>query len=332
MKYLRLLFDDFTLALIAVVAAATWWPCEGDGAEAFAWLTRIAIGLLFFLHGAKLSRAALRSGASHWRLHLVVFFCTFAMFPALGLVLRPLAAPLLGEPLYLGVLFLCALPATVQSAIAFTSIARGNVPAAICSAAASSLLGIFITPLLVMLLMSVDGVGVHLDAIGKIALQLFAPFAAGQFARRWIGEWVNRNRTWLNRVDQGSILLVVYTAFSDAVVQGIWRSVPPSRLIALALFCCLLLAIVLWATRALALRLGFGIEDRITILFAGSKKSMATGVPMAQVMFAGSAVGVFILPLMMFHQIQLMVCAVLAQRLSRRGEEAAPTVAALPMA
>ncbi|MEP7138338.1 MAG: bile acid:sodium symporter family protein [Caldimonas sp.] len=332
MKYLRLLFDDFTLALIAVVAAATWWPCEGNGAEFFAWLTRIAIGLLFFLHGAKLSSAALRSGAGHWRLHLVVFLCTFAMFPALGLALRPLAAPLLGEPLYLGVLFLCALPATVQSAIAFTSIARGNVPAAICSAAASSLLGIFITPLLVMLLMSVDGVGVHLDAIGKIALQLFVPFAAGQLARRWIGEWVNRNRSWLNRVDQASILLVVYTAFSDAVVQGIWRSVPPSRLIALALFCCLLLAIVLWATRALALRLGFGIEDRITILFAGSKKSMATGVPMAQVMFAGSAVGVFILPLMMFHQIQLMVCAVLAQRLARRGEEAAPAVAILPVA
>ncbi len=332
MKYFRLLFDDFTLALIAVVAAATWWPCEGDGAAFFAWLTRVAIALLFFLHGAKLSSAALRSGASHWRLHLLVFFCTFAMFPVLGLALKPLAEPLLGSQLYLGVLYLCALPGTVQSAIAFTSIARGNVPAAICSAAASSLIGIFVTPLLVMLMMSVDGAGVHLDAIGKITLQLFVPFAAGQFARRWIGHWINRNRTWLTRVDQGSILLVVYTAFSDAVVQGIWRSVPPSRLIALAFVCCLLLAVVLWATGALARRLGFGIADRITILFAGSKKSMATGVPMAQVMFAGSAVGIFILPLMMFHQIQLMVCGVLAQRLARRGEEAAPTVAALPMA
>ncbi len=51
---------------------------------------------------------------------------------------------------------------------------------------------------------------------------------------------------------------------------------------------------------------------------------MATGVPMAQVLFATSAVGTIILPLMIFHQIQLMVCAVLAQRYAQREEEPEP--------
>ncbi len=322
MAHLRLLFDNFTLALLAVIAIATFLPCEGQGAVIFGWATTLAIALLFFMHGAKLSREAILTGAGHWRLHLLVFGCTFVMFPLLGLALKPLLTPMVGNDLYLGILYLCALPATVQSAIAFTSLARGNIPAAICSAAASSLLGIFLTPVLVMLLLGVEGeAGSTLDSIGKIVLQLLVPFIAGQFARRWIGAWVTRNKGWLKSVDQGSILLVVYTAFSDAVVEGLWQLIPLSRLVALTLVCCALLALVLWLTHWLARRLGFNLEDRITILFAGSKKSLATGVPMAQVLFASSAAGMIILPLMIFHQIQLMVCAVLAQRYAQRDEE-----------
>ncbi|MCF6783564.1 bile acid:sodium symporter family protein [Stutzerimonas stutzeri] len=330
MAHVRLLFDNFTLALLAVIAIATFLPCEGQGAVIFGWATTLAIALLFFMHGAKLSREAILAGAGHWRLHLLVFACTFVMFPLLGLALKPLLTPMVGTELYLGILYLCALPATVQSAIAFTSLARGNIPAAICSAAASSLLGIFLTPVLVMLLLGVEGeAGSTLDSIGKIVLQLLVPFIAGQIARRWIGAWVTRNKGWLKFVDQGSILLVVYTAFSDAVVEGLWHLIPLSRLLALTLVCCALLALVLWLTHFLARRLGFNLEDRITILFAGSKKSLATGVPMAQVLFASSAVGMIILPLMIFHQIQLMVCAVLAQRYAQREEpEPSPEVAA----
>jgi len=321
MSKLRILFDNFTLALLAVMAIATVFPCEGRGAVFFDWLTTLAIALLFFMHGAKLSREAILAGAGHWRLHLLVFACTFVMFPLLGLALKPVLTPLVGDELYLGMLYLCALPATVQSAIAFTSLARGNIPAAICSAAASSLIGIFLTPLLVLLLMGVEGeAGSTLDSIGKIVLQLLVPFVAGQIARRWIGAWVTRNKGWLKSVDQGSILLVIYVAFSGAVVEGLWQLVPLTHLLGLLLACCLLLAIVLWLTQFLAKRLGFDLEDRITIIFAGSKKSLATGVPMAQVLFATNAVGMIILPLMIFHQIQLMVCTVLAQRYARRPE------------
>lgn len=319
MKYLRMLFDLFTLTLLAVVAAATVLPCQGQGAQVFGWLTNLAIGLLFFLHGAKLSREAIIAGAGHWRLHLVVFSCTFALFPLLGLAFKPLFLPLVGNELYLGMLYLCALPATVQSAIAFTSLARGNVPAAICSAAASSLLGIVLTPLLVMLLLGADGeTGSGLDAVLKITLQLLVPFVAGQLARRWIGGWAKRHARWLKLVDQGSILLVVYTAFSDALVTGLWQSVSPQHLAGLFAVCAVLLAAILLATHLVGRLFGFNLQDRITILFAGSKKSLATGVPMAQVLFVGSGIGAMILPLMLFHQIQLMVCAVLAQHYARR--------------
>lgn len=317
----RLLPDNFTLTLLAVVLAATLLPASGQVATAFEWITNLAIALLFFMHGAKLSRQAIVAGAGHWRLHLLVFSCTFILFPLLGLALRPALEPLLGSELFMGMLYLCALPATVQSAIAFTSLARGNVAAAICSAAASSLLGIFITPLLVAVLMGVHGDnGSTLDAIGKISLQLLLPFILGQIAQRWIGGWVTQNKNWLKYVDQSSILLVVYTAFSAAVIGGLWQQVPLVTLLAVVVACCVLLALALLLTHLLGKWLGFNLEDRITILFCGSKKSLATGVPMAQVLFAGGAIGVLILPLMLFHQIQLMVCAVLAQRYAQRKD------------
>ncbi|OPA88647.1 bile acid:sodium symporter [Pseudomonas fluorescens] len=317
----RFLPDNFTLTLIATVVLASLLPASGQTAVAFGWVTNLAIALLFFLHGAKLSRQAIVAGAGHWRLHLLVFSLTFVLFPLLGLALKPVLSPLIGKDLYMGMLYLCALPATVQSAIAFTSLARGNIPAAICSAAASSLFGIFLTPLLVTLLLNVHGEGSStVDAILKISVQLLLPFIAGQIARRWIGAWVGRNKAWLKFVDQGSILLVVYGAFSEAVNEGIWHQIPLWELGGLVVACCVLLALVLVVSALLGKAFGFSQEDRITILFCGSKKSLATGVPMAQVLFAGASMGVLILPLMLFHQIQLMVCAALAQRYAKRPE------------
>ena len=328
--------DNFTLALVATVTAATLLPARGAMAAFFDGATVFAIALLFFLHGAKLSREAVIAGASHWRLHLTVVASTFLLFPLLGFALKPLLSPLVTPELYLGVLFLCALSATVQSAIAFTSIARGNVPAAICSASASSFIGIFLTPLLVGVLIGSQtpgGGGDSLHAIGKIIVQLLLPFIAGQAARSWIGGWVDRNKGLLRFVDQGSILLVVYVAFSAAVLQGLWHQVPLRSLAGLLLVNAVLLALVLLFTRYAARLQGFDRADEITTVFCGSKKSLASGIPMAKVLFAGHAVGVIVLPLMLFHQMQLMVCAVLAQKYAARREDnaiATPAAAVAP--
>ncbi|AUA33350.1 bile acid:sodium symporter [Pseudomonas sp. SGAir0191] len=323
--------DNFTISLLVTVAVASLLPCSGEVAVAFAWLTNISIALLFFMHGAKLSQQAVLAGAGHWKLHLTVFSATFILFPLIGLALRPVLAPVIGEELYMGILYLCALPSTVQSSIAFVSLARGNVPAAICSAAASSLFGIFLTPIIVALIMnsgSSDGGSSTLDAIEKITVQLLLPFVAGQIARRWIGKWVDKHKGTLKYLDQSSILLVVYTAFSSAVIGGIWHQVPAASLGTLIVVCIVILAVALTLTAIIGKRLGFNQEDRITILFCGSKKSLATGVPMAQVLFSASTIGMIILPVMLFHQIQLMVCAVLAQRYSTRAIEAESKLAA----
>jgi sodium/bile acid cotransporter 7 len=316
----RFLPDNFTLSLITTVVIASLLPCRGVAADAFNALTTIAIALLFFMHGAKLSTEAIVAGATHWRLHVLVFCSTFIMFPLIGLALQPIFAPLITPALFAGVLFLCVLPSTVQSSIAFTSIARGNVSAAVCSASASSLVGIFLTPLVASLIVHTQG-SAHtsvLKSMGSIVLQLLVPFLAGHFARRWIGSWIERRKSVLRFVDQGSILLVVYVAFSEAVVEGLWHHLSLLSLLLLVVVCGVLLAIALLITGFAAKQLGFNRADQITIIFCGSKKSLASGIPMAKVIFASNAVGAVVLPLMLFHQIQLMTCAVLAQRWGAR--------------
>jgi sodium/bile acid cotransporter 7 len=231
----------------------------------------------------------------------------------LGLTARAVAPGLLPAPLWAGLLLLCVLPSTVQSSIAFTSIARGNVPAALCAATASNLLGMVLTPLLAGLLLHTHG-GFSVHAVGEIAMQLLLPFLAGQLARPWIGDWMSNNRSLLNIVDRGSILLVVYVAFSEGVTQGIWHQLDLATLGTLLLVDIALLVSVLGLTTLASRLLGFSRADEIAVVFCGSKKSLASGLPMATVLFAGQSAGLIVLPLMLFHQVQLMACAAMARR------------------
>ncbi|WP_189539757.1 bile acid:sodium symporter family protein [Streptomyces gelaticus] len=312
--------DPYILALIGTVVLAAILPASGTAADVAGGASTGAIAFLFFLYGARLSTAEAMDGFKHWRLHLTVLICTFAVFPLLGLVARGLVPYILTPQLHSGFLFLCLVPSTIQSSIAFTSIARGNVPAAICAGSFSSIAGIFLTPLLAAALLGGNGGGFSADVLLRIGVQLLLPFVAGQLLRRWIGGFITRHRKLLGRVDRGSILLVVYTAFSEGMVAGIWHQVTPARLGALLGAEALLLALMLALTWYGAKRLGFDRADRIAIQFAGSKKSLAAGLPMASVLF-GAQASLAVLPLMLFHQMQLMVCAVIAKRRSRDAEE-----------
>jgi solute carrier family 10 (sodium/bile acid cotransporter), member 7 len=309
----RLNIDPYIASILGMVVVASVLPAHGVGMTLASGAGTGAIALMFFLQGARLAPQAALAGARHWRLHAVVLSSTFLLFPAIGLTARAIAPSLLTPPLWGGLLMLCLLPSTVQSSIAFTSIARGNVAAALCAATASNLFGILLTPLLAGLLLSAHG-GFSARAVGDIVVQLLLPFAAGQLARPLIGQWVGHHKALTSFVDRGSILLIVYVAFSEGVTHGIWHQLDAEHFATLLLLDAGLLAAVLLATSAISRLLGFGRADQITIVFCGSKKSLASGLPMASVLFAGQSVGLIVLPLMLFHQIQLMVCAALARR------------------
>ncbi|VAX76842.1 Putative symporter YfeH [Serratia symbiotica] len=310
----RLHINQFVLVLILVVSTASIFPCTGGWKIFLSYLTSAAIALLFFMRGAKLSHPTVSASMKHWRLHLVVFISTFALFPLIGLGMNLLVPGLITPTVYLGFLYLCALPATMQSSIAFISAAGGNVTAAICSAAASSILGVFLSPLLVRTLMpGQGGDGDVLQVINAVMLELIVPFLAGYCVRLLIVKWVDRNHKLINITDTSSIILLVYTAFSAAIEDNLWHNIGVGSLLSIFITSLLLLAVLVIINTYAARWLGFNTADEITIVLCGSQKSLANGIPMASMLFPAATAGIIVLPLMIFHQVQLIVCALLVQ-------------------
>lgn len=316
--------DPLIVLIILAVIVAIILPASGTFAVWFDYAVKIAIALLFFLYGARLSTQEALNGLKHWRLHLTILAITFLIFPLVGVGLQPLTF-FISEDIYMGILFLTLVPSTVQSSVAFTSIAKGNIAGSIVAASLSNLAGVFFTPLLVMLLMtSGGGVGIDLQVFVDISIQLLLPFILGQVSRKWVKNFAANKATKI--VDRGSIAMVVYSAFSAGMVAGVWSTVAVWDIAFLIVFSIALVMAMLWFSMFVSQRIGFNRKDSIAIQFCGTKKSLATGLPMAAVIFGGANVGLLILPLMIFHQVQLMICAWLAARYGKEaGEQRAET-------
>lgn len=321
-KVMKFMPDVFTLLILATVGVASLVPCHGLGAVIFGRLTTLAIAIMFFMQGARLSRAAIVAGIAHWRLHLVILGATFVMFPVLAFGFRALFPHVLAPDVMLGLLYISLLPSTVQSSIAFTSMAQGNVPAAICAATFSTMLGVVVTPIAAGLLLGVHHGGFDFRGIEAVFAELLLPFILGQLLRPWIADWVARRQQLAKMTDRCSIILVVYTAFSAAVMRGIWHQLPLSGIGEIFLANAVLLAAALLITTYGSRALGFGKAEEIAIVFCGSKKSAATGVPMANILFGASVVGFVVLPLIIFHQMQLLACSAIAKHYARKHAEA----------
>jgi sodium/bile acid cotransporter 7 len=318
----KLPIDSYLLLLAGTVCLAWFFPVSSAYAGMAGRLVDVVVAVLFFFYGARLAPEAVVAGLGHWRLQAMVLASTYLLFPLIGVALYFALQGHIQADIATGLLFLCLLPSTVQSSVAFTAIARGNTAAAICSASFSNMIGVFVTPALVALLLPSAGGGFSIQALLDIGAQILLPFALGQLARRWLVEWLGRSKGFLTVIDRGSILLVVYTSFSAGMAAGIWSKVSLADVGMILSLDLAILALAMTATTLASRRLGFRVEDEIAIVFCGSKKSLAAGVPMAAVLFAGHAVSMIVLPLMLFHQAQLYICSVLARRYARRPAEA----------
>ncbi|GAA1647627.1 bile acid:sodium symporter family protein [Georgenia ruanii] len=317
LRFLRTWIDPFVVALLATLALGLLVPFPKAVLGVVSGAGDVAVTMLFLVYGMRLSTTEVVAGLRNMRLQGAILAATYVLFPAIGLLVHAVATPWLGTALAAGLLYLTLLPSTVQSSVAFTSIARGNVAGAICAATVSNVAGMFLTPLLVLWLMGRAG-STGTGGLRDVLLQLLVPFLVGQLLQPFVGRWV-RARRWISRtVDRGTILLVVLGAVASATAGGVWAGVTWGMVAALLVLSAVVLAVVLavnWYGGA-ALRLD--VADRVALLMCGSKKSLATGLPMAAVLFAPAAAATVAVPVIVFHQLQLVVCAVLARHLARR--------------
>ena len=312
----------FLVGMISAVLLASWLPEWGRSGGILHGdkVANAGIAIVFFLHGLGLSLQNLRDGLSRWRVHVFVQLCTFAVFPLIWVAAYAMVKNWLPEGLALGFCYLCALPSTVSSSVAMTGLARGNVPAAIFNATLSGILGIVMTPLLVASFAGGEGQSLSFtEAVLGIARLLLLPLVLGQLLRPLLHGWHTQYKRYTNLLDRWVILILVYTAFCDSVASGLWRN-NGFGVLALAFFgAALILALVLGLSTWLVRRLAFPVEDEIAAVFCGSKKTMASGVPMAKLLFgAHPSLGLILLPIMLYHQLQLFVCSILANRYAKR--------------
>jgi len=316
-RALRSVADPFVLTLLATMVVGLLVPLPAPVRDGVAVAGDVAVTVLFLVYGMRLSTREVLAGLRNVRLQGAILLSTYVLFPLLGLALHAVTGSLVGSALATGLLYVTLLPSTVQSSVAFTSIARGNVAGAICAATVSNVLGMVLTPVLVLVLMERSG-SVGLGGLRDVLLQLLLPFVVGQLLQPLVGSWI-RARRWLTlTVDRGTILIVVLGAVSAATAAGVWDAVSWTMIVALLVICAVLLAAMLAATWWGGRALGLDLPDRVALLMCGSKKSLATGLPMAAVLFPVATAAVVAVPVIVFHQLQLVVCAVLARRLALR--------------
>ncbi|MEN5075103.1 bile acid:sodium symporter [Isoptericola cucumis] len=316
--------DPFVVVLMVVLVAGLVIPVGPGAQRVVDVVSDVAVTALFLVYGMRLSTREVWAGLRNGRLQGGILASTYVVFPLLGLLVAWAVVPLVGAPLAAGMLFLALLPSTVQSSVAFTSVARGNVAGAICGATVSNVLGMLLTPLLVLWLMpdasGAAGAGAAggLGGVRTVLVQLLLPFVVGQLLQPLVGDWV-RARRWLTlSVDRGTILVVVFSAVAAASSAGVWAGTSAWVIAALLLVSAVLLAVMLAITWWGGAALRLPVTDRVALLMCGSKKSLATGLPMASVLFPVAVAGVVAVPVIIFHQLQLVVCAVLARRLALR--------------
>lgn len=312
----------FLVGMLLAIALAALLPNAGasGGVLHLDQVTQWGIAFVFFLHGIGLSPRDIRKGLSNWRLHVFIQAATFVIYPLIWLALGHWFETFLPKALAFGFCYLLILPSTISSSVAMTAIAGGNVPGAIFNASLSSVLGIFLTPLYVQLFMGFAGHNMDFSGtVGHIALLLLVPMVAGQLLRPFIGEWIRRHKAVTGKLDKWVILMIVYNAFCDSVVRGIWHDFTTTTLVLTVGLCALVLLVMMVLMISSGRFFKFSEEDQSAAIFCGTKKSLAAGVPMAKVIFgANPMLGMLLLPIMIYHPLQIFVCALLANRFAKK--------------
>lgn len=315
--------DPLVRLLVLAVLLASFLPVGAAGRGIAQAISDMAVFLLFLLNGLRLSRGDVLRGMGHMRFLLPLVCWVFGAMALAGWGMSLLIAPWLPPLVALGFLYLGVLPSTVQSATAYSSLAGGNVASSVVAAALLNILGVFISAPLFSVLAGGEGAPVSVDAFVKVCLILLLPFIIGQIAQKWARGWVMENKDITGHMDRSAIAIAVYVAFSSAVEQGIWTAVSPIVWVYLCLAVCVLMVVGFAGSWLLGGALKLARPERIAMMFAGAQKSIAMGAPLATVLFPPAQAGIILLPILVYHQLQLVVSAPLASRLRRSGDEAA---------
>lgn len=308
--------DRLVPILLVVLLVASLFPVRGAGLPIAGAISTIAFITLFFMNGVRLPRQEVIAGIKNIRLQGGIFLFSFGVMAAVGVAAQAVAEPWLPQAVALGFLYMGVLPSTVQSATASTSLAGGNVAASVVAAGILNISGVFVSPLLFAALAGSAG-EIHADGVIRIVSILLLPFIAGQFAQKWLRPWALANKPLVTMMDRTTICIAVYVAFSAAVVAGIWDQLQAQELAIIGALLAVIMAFAFGGGWWLGKALGLPRGDRISMLFACGQKSIAFGAPLAATLFPPAVAGMVLVPILIYHTVQLVISAWIAPQLAR---------------
>jgi len=311
--------DPLVRLLVLAIALASVVPVMGEGRAIARSVSDAGIFLLFLMNGLRLPRQDVLRGLRNARFLLPLIIWCFGIMGLAGWGLWQIGENFLPPVVALGLLFVGVLPSTVQSATAYSSLAGGNVAASVIAAAVLNLLGVIITAPLLSVMAGSEGLGIDLDGLRRLAIILLLPFAIGQLLQGFFFAFLADKKKAIAWLDRLVIGLAVYVAFSGAVEQGLWTSVSPLDWASLLALVSVFLIIGFAGAWAAGGALGLDRPDRIAFLFAGAQKSIAIGAPLASILFPPAIAGLLLVPVLLYHLLQLIISAPLANRLNRQS-------------
>lgn len=317
--------DWFIPALLCAIFLAWLWPEGGIGKGPFSVksLSGIGVSIIFLLYGFRLNFKTIIRSMSNWRLHMLVQSATFLIFPVIALIGRYTV----GNDGYLwqGIIFLSIMPSTVSSAAVLVSLANGNIPAALFNSSLSSIIGIILPPFLFGIIYGASSGG-SFDpgqVFVKLTLQILLPIVVGVLLNPVLGKAAIKYRSFTRYFDQTVILSIVYYSFSNSFFINQFEGLKIIDVVILVAVLFLLFVLVNSSIYVISRRIKLEKADLITALFCGSTKSLVHGSTMGRLMFATNpAVGVIILPLLIYHSMQLMLSSIMVNYFNRNTKQA----------
>ncbi|MFU7528961.1 bile acid:sodium symporter family protein [Qipengyuania sp. ASV99] len=317
MARLSLFADPMIAVLVLATALAFIVPAIGEVRGEAQAISNAAIFVLFLVNGMRIARGEIARGLANWRFFLPLFLWVFGAMPLIGLAMSYVAGTILPPMVALGFLYFGTLPSTVQSATSYTSLAGGNIALSVVGAALINIAGVFVTAPLFAVLASSEVAEIGSQTIFRIGAILILPFVIGQAVQGWTIEWLKQRKSDVAWLDRMVIGIAVYVAFSGAVEQGLATMFGAAQWVGLIGLVAAFLAIGTSGAWIASGLLKVARADRIAFLFAGSQKSVAIGAPMAAILFPAEVAGFVIAPLLLYHLLQLLVAAPVANRLAR---------------
>lgn len=320
--------NSFLLNVLFVIFLAYLAPAVGLALAPAITASRVAVAIIFLLSGLSLKTSELVNALKNVKFNTFVqcFNMGVVTISAFGVAKFLSWLNALNDDLADGIIICGALPMTVNMVIVLTKSANGDEAAAIFNSAFGSLLGVFVTPAWVVVLVGRSGSNNFAGVIRNLTERVLVPLFFGQICQYVLPSlvaWAKRHKPALKRLQESCLVFIVYCVFCRRFRDSPRKNTDQENTTALDIIVVIIvqttLLSIMMVLAWLSLALAFPTHRKLRVmgLFGCTHKTVAAGVPLIDAIYSNDpARSLYILPLLVWHPAQLVLGSAISSRLA----------------